>query len=242
MRSFGIDISGYQGVVDWTQVKADPQRVGFAFIKASEGTGGTQPTYKAQWDGAGQVGILRSAYHYHHGEYNGTAQADWFMGQAQKGELPPAVDFEDGETLMTTAITGAAMLENLRACLERIYAVWGVKAIVYTGYWFLFACFNESPAYDARWLANYPLWIAHWTNYGADVTAGQPSKPSWWPWRFWQYSSSGAVDGIKGRCDINLYNGTLDELRAWAGLEPAPVGLTLAEKVEKLWAGHPELW
>ena len=101
---------------------------------------------------------------------------------------------------------------------------------------FLWACLQESPEYDARWLAAYPLWIAHYTK----DPAIDPSRPSWWPWKFYQYTSSGAVKGIVGRVDLNVYNGTVEELRAWAGIAepPVPGELTDKEKLDILWTEH----
>jgi lysozyme len=232
MRATGIDVSAWNNVTDWQAVKTDPQNLTFVFIKSSEGMG-YKANYKPQWDGAGSIGLLRSCYHYHHGEVNGAAQADYFMAWATKGELPPVIDFEDADTLRTSEISGAAMFENLRVCAKRIESVWKIKPILYSGFWFIWQCMQESPEYDARWMAEYPLWIAHYTG-NPDV---DPSRPSWWPWKFYQYTSSGAVKGIAGRVDLNVYNGTLEELRAWVGILP-PEELTDKQKLDILWAEH----
>lgn len=230
--AYGIDISAWNNVTDWQAVKSDPQNIKFCFIKSSEGAG-YRADYKSQWDGAGSIGLLRANYHYHHGEVNGAYQADYFMAWATKGELPPVIDFEDADTLRTAEITGAAMLENLRSCLKRIETVWKIKPIIYTGYWFLWACLQESPEYDARWMAEYPIWIASYTG-SPDI---YPSMPSWMKYKFYQYTSSGAVKGIVGRVDMNVYAGTIEELRAWVGITEPGV-LTDKEKLDILWAAH----
>jgi hypothetical protein len=73
-------------------------------------------------------------------------------------------------------------------------------------------------------LASYPLWVA---NYGVSC----PSLPSVWSgWRFWQYAETGRVAGVSGDSDVNVWNGTLDELRAFAG------ATTPREAVEVYWA------
>lgn len=229
MQAKGIDLSAWNQVADWTQVgKAG---LSFAFIKATEGNG-YKADYKAHWDGAGSVGLLRSNYHFFRGAVSGTLQADYFLKRATKGELPPVVDFEDGEGLALSSVTGQVMLDNLRACLERIESAWNCLPIIYTGNWYLEMCFAESRSYNPRWLTKYPLWIAHYTN-NPDVP---PARPAWWDWTFYQYSSSGSVPGIVGRVDQNVFRGTVEELRSWAGIESP--GLTDRQKLDILWAEH----
>jgi lysozyme len=208
IRAAGVDLSAWNLVQSWAEVQADPQKFVFCFIKTSEGNG-YKADYQSQWNGAGSIGLLRSCYHYHHGEVGGAAQADYFMSWATKGELPPAVDFEDVDTLMLTEVTGAAILENLRACLKRIEAVWKVKPIIYTGYWFLWKCLQESLDYDAHWMTDYPIWIASYTG-SPDIA---PSMPPWMDWTFYQFTSSGSVKGIVGRVDLDVFDGTAEDLR-----------------------------
>ena len=225
----GIDLSAWNTVTDWVQVgKAG---LSFAFIKATEGNG-YEADYKSHWEGAGSIGLLRSNYHFHRAAVSGTLQADYFLKRATKGELPPVVDFEDAEGLKLSNITGATMLDNLRACLERIESAWDCLPIVYSGLWFIQACLNESPNYNPRWLTKYPLWIAHYT-HNPDVP---PLKPAWWDWKFYQYTSSGQVPGISGRVDMNVFAGTVEELRTWAGIEKP--GLTDKQKLDILWAEY----
>jgi lysozyme len=210
-RAKGIDVSSWNNVTDWQAIKA--AGYSFTFIKSTEGNGYAD-TDTSKWDGAGSVNILRSNYHFLRLTVSGRAQADWFLAHAKKGELPPVIDFEDGENLMLEEYTGRDAFEIARAFLTRVYEVWGQRCIFYTGQWYLYLCFNESPDYDARWLADYPLWIANYIG-GAEL---EPQRPSWWPWTFYQWTSSGAVPGVVGRVDLNVYKGTLDELRTWAGV------------------------
>jgi len=233
----GIDISSYQEPpyqakpIDWDLVKT--ANLDFVFVKVSEGNG-YKANYQNIWEGAKRAGLLRSGYHYLHGEVNGHLQADYFMSHAQRGELPPAIDFEDANTLRTTAITGAAMMENLRVCLAEIENMWAIRPIIYTGFWFLWECFQESPTYDARWMAKYPLWIANYT-YDPKIA---PAKPSWWDWDFYQFSNQGSIPGIGGRVDLDIFKGTRASLLAYAGVSPTTVPTMPTEFV----AQHAMMW
>jgi lysozyme len=228
----GTDISAWQGEPDWQKVKG--AGLDFAFIKITEGTG-YRANYQSQWDGAKSIGLLRGGYHFHRVGASGAAQADYFCNWAQQGELPPVVDFEDGEGLALTEVTGQMMLDSLRACLERIESRWNTLPIVYSGKWFLDMCLAESRTYNPRWLTKYPLWIA---NYTHDPNIA-PLRPEWWDWKFYQYTSSGQVPGISGRVDLDVFNGSREELRAWAGIEPVvEVGKTDKEKLDILWSAY----
>src|SRR5581483_7236413 len=58
----GIDVSHYQGTINWTSVKNSG--VSFAFIKATEGLTIKDQDFDANWAGAKAVGIVRGAYHF----------------------------------------------------------------------------------------------------------------------------------------------------------------------------------
>ena len=95
----GMDVSGHQGAVDWAKAYADGAR--FSYVKATEGTGFTSDTFRAQYDGAAAVGMLRGAYHFALPDQStGAAQAHYFVdhggGWGPDGRtLPGAVDLEN---------------------------------------------------------------------------------------------------------------------------------------------------
>ena len=112
----GLDVSHYQGTVDWASVLRQGYR--FAFIKATEGTTWTDPEFSANWAGAKGAGLLRGAYHYYEPGDDPGQQADFFLntvwphgGQPllAPGDLPPVLDIE------TTGSQSAAE----RTCLNR---------------------------------------------------------------------------------------------------------------------------
>jgi lysozyme len=96
----GIDVYDGQGDVDWDAVAG--QGLGFAVIKATQGTYDEQATFAKNWAEARRVGLLRSAYHFFDPTEDGVAQADHFLavvGAPAPGDLPATVDLEcpDGD-------------------------------------------------------------------------------------------------------------------------------------------------
>ena len=194
----GIDVSHYQGVIDWGLVAQ--AGMAFVFIKATEGTSEVDPQLQDNWSGAGAAGLLRGAYHFFQPGEDPRQQAEHFLSVVQTlpGDLPPVLDIEiPGEA--SEIIAGA------QAWLDAVEQATGKAPILYTspGFW---AGLGVSVAGFDR----FPLWIAE---YG--VTA--PKIPEGWTtWSFWQFSESGTVSGIEGSVDLDLFQGTLPELRQMA--------------------------
>ena len=91
---FGVDVSSYQGAVDWP-VLAD-QGVDFAFIKATEGSTLRDGRFADNWAGAQAAGVRAGAYHFLSYDTPGETQADNFIDlvPVTEGALPPVVDIE----------------------------------------------------------------------------------------------------------------------------------------------------
>jgi len=194
----GLDVSEWQGSIDWAAVRNSGRA--FAFIRASDGLGHTDGTFASNWPSARAAGVTRGAYQYFRPSEDPVAQADLFlqlMGPPLPGDLPPALDVE---------ITGGLAAPDLRAAVDawssRIGSALGRPPIVYAspGFWS-----QVGGGADAD-----PLWEADWTS-------GCPSLPSSWSaWTFWQYSDAGSVEGISGTTDLDRFNGSLSSLRAFA--------------------------
>ena len=198
----GIDVSHWQGTIDWPTVWAAGKR--FAFIKASESTDFVDPNYAVNVAGAKAAGLLVGAYHYAQPSSvpgDGIAEADHYLDTAplSSGDLIPVLDLE------VTGGLGPVGLQNwVRDYLGRIYERTGVHGMIYMS-----PAFWRSKVGDTTWFADNGykvLWIAHWT------TASSPDLPAddWGGngWSFWQYTSSGSVPGISGRVDLDRFNGT----------------------------------
>ena len=198
----GIDISHWQGTIDWTKVGAAGKR--FAFMKASESTDFVDNTYVTNRAQARAAGLLVGAYHFAQpstGTGDAVAEADHFIDTAQpvSGDLIPVLDLERSGSLSQTALTAW-----VKAFLGRVYERVGVRAIIYVSPNFWRTYMGDTDWFGAN---GYDiLWVAHWT------TGVAPSVPGGnWAgdgWTFWQYTSDGAVSGISGRVDLNRYRGT----------------------------------
>ncbi len=195
----GVDVSSYQGSVNWSSVKA--AGISFGFAKATEGTTLRDSTFAANWSGMKAAGVVRGAYHFFHPNESATTQANFVVstvGALGAGDLPIVLDFEvlDGVS-ESTAVADAVTF------LRAVSSATGKTAIVYMGSEFL------SGSYSA--LSAYPVWVA---NYGV-TCPGLPSE--WGAWTFWQNGDSGNVSGISGGTDIDVFNGSLSALTAFAG-------------------------
>ncbi|MBI1946459.1 MAG: SH3 domain-containing protein [Deltaproteobacteria bacterium] len=194
----GIDVSYYQSNIDWAQVADDG--VQYAFIRVSDGLGHVDSKFERNWAGARDQGILRGAYQFFRSNQDPIAQAELLIekvGQLEAGDLPPVIDVEskDGQSAQTIARKVGQWLDHVEAAL-------GVRPIIYTGPYFWRDQVGGADFDD------HALWIAH---YGTSC----PYVPATWTsWTFHQHSSSGRVRGISGNVDMNLFNGTLNQLRA----------------------------
>ncbi|MCV9947789.1 GH25 family lysozyme [Paenibacillus sp. BT-177] len=197
----GIDVSRYQGKIDWKAVKAGD--ISFAFIKASQGQRYVDPTFTANAKGARAAGVLLGAYHFVDATSVDAAKAEARhfaevleqVGGGKTLDLPPVMDYENNPSKLSKTLISAVALAFLLE-LERLT---GRKPIIYTGNAFA-GNFNAS-------LGGYPLWIARYSE-----TRVPSDTVTWKRWDIWQYSDSGKVAGIIGNVDMNEYDGTADEL------------------------------
>jgi GH25 family lysozyme M1 (1,4-beta-N-acetylmuramidase) len=202
----GIDVSHWQGTINWPRVAASGKK--FVFMKASESTDYVDPTYQTNRAQAEANGLLVGAYHFGRpcttsvrpcdAPSDPAAEADHFIDTARwaSGELFPVLDLEDRGGLST-----AKLQTWVQRFLGRVYDRTGVRAMIYVSPYFW-----SSNMGDTTWFADNGykiLWVAHWT------TASAPSVPAddWAGngWTFWQYTSDGSVPGIGGRVDLDRY-------------------------------------
>lgn len=191
----GIDVSRYQGQIDWGKVKSAGIR--FAFIKATEGTNFVDPYYAVNWDGAADHKVVRGAYHFFRPAQDGKAQAEHFLKRLHlsEGDLPPVLDLE-----VTDDVTAQAIRREALEWLETVEKATGMTPIVYT-------LPHYANSYLEGKLSKYPLWVV-------DLTFLWPSAAQGWSgWTFWQRSHHGSVDGIPGDVDLDVFGGNEVEFR-----------------------------
>jgi len=194
----GIDVSHFQGNVDWRRVKN--AGVAFAFAKATDGTAFVDPAFEGNWSGIKAAGLIRGAYHFFRADQDPVVQANHFLQitKIASGDMPPVIDVE-----ITSNSDDATLVDGVNAWLDTIAQETGVKPMIYTLASFCNAHLNNQ-------FGSYPLWVA---NYG--VTS--PKLPAGWAnWNFWQHSQGGTIDGVTGNVDLNYFNGTLPDLVAFA--------------------------
>ena len=197
----GIDVSYYQGTIDWARVKAEG--IEFAFIRLSDGEVFRDPKFDRNWAGAKTAGVIRGAYQFFRPAQNVTTQANMMIqaiGTYQPGDLPPVIDVEaDG------GLAPATVASKVRQWVDLVKAGTGATPIIYTGKYFW-----RDEVGGPRTFEQNPLWIAQYTSKCPDLPA------PWARWTFWQYTDRGRVGGITGNVDLNNFNGTSEQLRAFA--------------------------
>ena len=199
----GIDVSHFQGVVDWQQVAQ--AGMSFAFAKATEGITYLDPEFTTNWAGIKTAGLLRGAYHFFEANDDATAQAQHFLATVQPaaGDLPPVLDIET-----TAGVSDPQVWSGVATWLQVVEQATGRQPILYTapGFWD-----SQAPVLT---LTSYPLWLADY--------ATQATLPTGWNcWLFWQHSQTGSVAGVTGAVDLDLFSGTLQELEELACRLPA---------------------
>ena len=186
-KSLGCDVSFWQGRMNWDCARQSG--IEFAFIKATDGTGGVDPEFKTNWYATKMLGLPRGAYHFFRTNLDPIQQAKlfvdtiWKLG-AEWGELPLVVDVEDKGTVaarvagfFATAPVGMTVEQKVKTFMDYVSTYTnGEPVMIYT-----------SPSYITTYFKNpmwsqYPLWIANYVR-----TA--PSVPV--PWvpgleKFWQ--------------------------------------------------------
>jgi lysozyme len=196
----GIDVSKWQGDVNWTKVAQSG--VKFAFVRVSHGVNTIDQWFESNWQEAHEAGLHVGAYQYFEPGQSADAQADIMIekiGTLQPGDLPPVIDVESHGNLSATQVAAA-----VTKWVQRVEAATGVKPIIYTGRFF-WQDYVKTQAF-----ASYPLWIAHYTN-------NCPNLPSQWSdWAFHQYTDKGTVSGVSGPTDMNRFNGDANALLGFA--------------------------
>lgn len=200
----GIDVSGYQGNVDWAKWWGYGNR--FAYVKATEGTTYTNPSFAQQYNGSYSHGFIRGSYHFARpSSSGGKTQADYFVnhGGGWSGDgktLPGVLDIEYNPYSGGTCygLSASSMVSWIAAFTAEYKARTGRDAVIYstTDWW------KTCTGNTTRFSSTNPLWIARY----ASTVGTLPG--SWGYWTFWQNTDT-PLDG-------DLFNGSLSRLQALA--------------------------
>jgi len=206
-RVQGLDVSHYQGDINWTKVYGAGYR--FAFVKATGGVSFRDPNFTANMEQASEAGLIVGAYYFAYPEYNdAVSEAQHFLSVAgdymKIGYLRPVLDLEDDPKEDSYPYRmGKDNLSNwIHTWMNTVKNETGIEPIIYTGWYARVGDYlNDS-------IAEYDLWIADWT-YDPAIS---PDTGIWESWDFWQYSNKGAIPGIAGDVDLDLFNGYMQKL------------------------------
>jgi GH25 family lysozyme M1 (1,4-beta-N-acetylmuramidase) len=207
----GIDVSHYQGTINWSSVKA--AGIQFAYIKATEGTSYKDPTFNSNYLNAYYAKVIRGAYHFARPDLSsGATQAAYFASSggawsADNLTLPGMLDLEGGCYGKSVSAMQSWILDFYNTYKSRTTR----DIVLYTSPSWWNTC-------TGGWSGMYsrsPLFVAHWT------TASSPTIPSGFPyWTFWQYTDAGSVSGISGAVDRDRFSAGPDRLLALANNTP----------------------
>ena len=195
-KIFGIDVSHYQGKIDWKKATKiqDSFPITFVFIRATAGSVKTDRKFKRNWKHAKKQHIVRGAYHYYRPNENSILQANNFINtvKLKKGDLPPVLDIEDIPRIQSMD----KLKKGLKKWLQKVEKHYGMKPIIYSGESF----YNKHLYND---FSEYTCWVANYNFYVENIDGD---------WHFWQFTDKGSENGIKEFVDVNVYSGTKDDL------------------------------
>lgn len=214
-RAVGVDVSYWDQNVNWKAVQK--AGISFAIVKSSEGSDYIDPTFEANWSALKDLGIPRSTYHFFHGDLNAKEQAVFFSGIARflPGDLPPVLDIEPTNNQDFLNQDSDTIISALETWLTELERQTGKRPIIYSSSRFFQDYLRDRTGQYPEWLPKYPLWIGSYLNDPSIAYRGEPAvMPKGWTteWTFWQFTDRGTVDGIDSGVDMNLYNGTPEDL------------------------------
>ena len=198
----GLDVSQWQGSVDWRQVRAAGHS--FAVAKTSEGGDWRDPSWSpARASQIRAAGLALGVYHFlrPRADRAGKVEARFAVrvarwGGWRRGDLPLVADLE------TTTLGPAGTCAYARSFASEVRRLTGHRPIVYTG-----PSFASANLAGCRALAANRLWIAH---YGVSAPT---IPPPWWSYTLWQWTSKGRSAGVNGDVDLNRMPGGRPLLR-----------------------------
>ena len=208
----GIDVSKYQGQIDWPAVRAGG--VEFAMVRAGYGMYAHQkdPYFDQNVQGAQAAGVQVGAYHYSYAQSveDARREAELFLSWIAPYSLdyPVAFDIEDGSQEGLSSETLTQIVETFCGIVEAA----GYYTMVYANKYWL----QHKLIYDR--IKRWDIWLAHY----AAVTDYDKEHG------IWQCSSREQIAGISGNCDLDWsyrdYPALIREqgLNGFAPEQPAP--------------------
>ena len=199
-RIHGVDVSGWEGNVDWSLARS---MIGFAYFKCTEGTSGIDRSFAANKKGCEDAGIPHAPYHYFHPNLDAELQAQHFVSHAGDHFKRYILDVEKAP------VVKQQLQSHIIKFLDRVQSLTQVKCAIYTsaGYWNAW-CNTPYPT----WCKKYDLIVAHYT------IDNHPMLPiGWTNWLLWQFTDHFWFPGCAETADGNWFEGDLNACRSWFG-------------------------
>lgn len=203
-----LDMNRYEEVYDWTLD-------GYAavILKTSE-KNMIDLSFPRYWKELKCTNKIRGTYNYFRPVFDLYTQLDIYARQAKNTQLPPVADIElytaySDDVAFYTSSSQAKIRSVIKEYLVMMADMFGREPIIYTS-----ANFWNTYVGNVDWAKNYLLWVANFH-------AAMPLLPvGWTEWKIWQYSDDGIVPGVRGEVDLNVFNGTLEELMLLGNVDP----------------------
>ena len=197
----GVDVSEYQGEVDWDRIKS--QGISFAFIKATEGSKSKDDYFDKNFGKLKNMDMLLGIYHFFSFETEGEEQAQNYIntvGYIENDDsiFIPIIDVEYYSYYEKAKPYKEWIIEELQTMLDDLENTYRIKPMIYTTMGFYDDYINGN-------FSDYDIWIR-------DIVT-KPNLENR-DWRFWQYTGKGRLDGYSGQekfIDLNVFNGTKED-------------------------------
>lgn len=196
-KIFGIDVSQYQGNIDWEKLEAIEEQfeIKFVVVRATAGSKKVDRNFKKNWRNLSSTVYIQGAYHYYRPDENSTDQANNFIKNVKlrKGHLPPILDIEK----MPKGQSMNKLKEGLQNWLTIVEKQYGVKPLIYTGEKYFENFLQED-------FPNYKFWIANYNPWKEKIEDN---------YLMWQFSEKAQLHGINELVDVNVFNGNVEDLK-----------------------------
>lgn len=192
--TFGIDISHYQGRINWNEMRTSKHPIKFVFIRSTMGIDGVDKRFRENWRNAKKHNYVRGAYHYYRPDENSAKQFKNYKEQVkiETGDFIPILDIEKESKYGRESLRKGVL--NWLKLAEQEY---GVKPMIYTG-------LNFYQHILKGHVDDYPLWIAAYS--GKHRLKNEK-------WTFHQFTEKVCVKGIKTTVDGNDFKGKTEDLK-----------------------------
>lgn len=192
----GIDVSSYQGNINWQII--EKQNISFAFIKATEGSSFVDEFFDYNFTNAQQTNLRIGAYHFFSYDSLGETQADNFIKTVKKCDnmLPPVIDLEFYNNNEKNPPEQSTVRKQLDIMLKKLEEHYKMKPIIY-------ATEKSYSLYLANSYKEYDIWIRN--------VVTKPNICDNRDWTFWQYTNRARLEGYSGKekyIDMNVFYGT----------------------------------